>query len=256
VQVTVLGKSPSWQDRGGACSGYLIEAGGVRLLLDCGSGVFAKLREVCDYVDVNAIVLTHLHADHILDLVPFASALRYSGRQVSRRPALWGPPGAIARLDAFTSALWGEDTHGLGVAFDLHEYDPGTELDLGPVRLHFCEVPHFITAFAVEVREAADGARFTFGSDSGPNPQLAAFARGTDVLMLEATLGAQEPPADEFRGHMTARDAGELARAAQAGRLVVTHFSDELDPAAVRALAQAGFGGEVELAEPGLRLSI
>ena len=70
MRITVLGKSPAWQDAGGACSGYLIEEDGYTLLLDCGNGVFAKLRGHRDYVDVDAVLISHLHADHFLDLVP------------------------------------------------------------------------------------------------------------------------------------------------------------------------------------------
>src|SRR4051812_12511301 len=99
MRITVLGKSPAWQDVGGACSGYLIEGGGMRVLLDCGPGVFAKLRERLDYVDVDAVVISHLHADHVNDLVPFASALRYSGRVGDVRPRLLAPPGAQEVLE-------------------------------------------------------------------------------------------------------------------------------------------------------------
>ena len=81
MRVTVLGKSPSWQDAGGACSGYLIEEGDTAVLLDCGNGVFCKLRRYRDYVAVDAVVLSHLHADHFLDLVPFSYALTYAPRQ-------------------------------------------------------------------------------------------------------------------------------------------------------------------------------
>src|SRR3954449_5466587 len=110
MRITVLGKSPAWQDAGGACSGYLVEGGGVRVLLDCGPGVFAKLRRFADYVDVDAVVISHLHADHILDLVPFASGLRYAPRQqpvpvgghpgtdAPAKPRLLAPPGAEAAL--------------------------------------------------------------------------------------------------------------------------------------------------------------
>ncbi len=72
MRITVLGKSPSWQDAGGACSGYLVEEAGTFLLLDCGNGVFSKLRRHRDYVAVDVIVISHLHADHFLDLVPYA----------------------------------------------------------------------------------------------------------------------------------------------------------------------------------------
>ena len=71
MQITVLGKSPSWQDAGGACSGYLVADGDTRLLLDCGNGVFAKLREHLQYTDIDAVLVSHLHADHILDLIPY-----------------------------------------------------------------------------------------------------------------------------------------------------------------------------------------
>src|SRR3954449_12790557 len=98
MRITVLGKSPAWQDVGGACSGYLIEGGGVRVLLDCGPGVFAKLRSRVDYVDVDAVVISHLHADHVTDLVTFASALRY-GTRPAVAPRLIAPPGAHAVLE-------------------------------------------------------------------------------------------------------------------------------------------------------------
>ena len=92
VRITVLGKSPAWQDADGACSGYLVEGGGQRVLLDCGPGVFAKLRRFVDYIDVDAVVISHLHADHILDLVPFASGLRYAPRQQPARSAAGRAP--------------------------------------------------------------------------------------------------------------------------------------------------------------------
>src|SRR5919112_3321900 len=81
MRLTVLGKSPSWQDAGGACSGYLIEEDGVAVVLDCGNGVFSKLRRFRDYTRVDAVVISHLHADHFLDLVPFSYALTYAPRQ-------------------------------------------------------------------------------------------------------------------------------------------------------------------------------
>src|ERR671938_1206608 len=108
MRLTVLGKSPSWQDAGGACSGYLVQEDGTTVLVDCGNGVFAKLRERIDYVDVDAVVLSHLHADHFLDLVPFAYALTYAPRQQPvpvylwpgtddpAKPALHAPKGAHA----------------------------------------------------------------------------------------------------------------------------------------------------------------
>jgi ribonuclease BN (tRNA processing enzyme) len=109
IRLTVLGKSPSWQDCDGACSGYLAEVAGQRLLIDCGNGVFAKLRRHAAYEAVDAVVVSHVHADHILDLVPFAYALTYGPRRRDGRPRLDGPPGlrdALRRL----CGSWGSET--------------------------------------------------------------------------------------------------------------------------------------------------
>ena len=113
MRLTVLGKSPSWQDAGGACSGYLLEDGDTAVLVDCGNGVFAKLRQRIDYVDVDAVVISHLHADHFLDLVPYSYALSYAPRQqpvpVDRWPGTDDParPGCALRPGRGTrSAGW------------------------------------------------------------------------------------------------------------------------------------------------------
>src|SRR3954447_9354136 len=102
MRLTVLGKSPSWQDAGGACSGYLIEEDGASVVLDCGNGVFSKLRRFRDYTCVDAVVISHLHADHFLDLVPFAYALTYAPRQqsvpVDRWPGTDTPARCCMRL--------------------------------------------------------------------------------------------------------------------------------------------------------------
>ena len=252
--MTVLGKSPAWADAGGACSGYLVESGGTCLLLDCGSGVLGKLRVQRDYATVDAVVLSHLHADHMLDLVPFASALLYGPRWSAGgpgrpRPALHVPPGgrdALARVCAgagmFASHV--ED------AFALREYDPARGLDVGALRLRFQPVPHFVPAHAVEVADG--GGRLTFSADSGPCEELSAFARGTDLLLIEAGQTEAELRAsgagDGQRGHLTPREAGEHGRLAGARRLVLTHISDEVDQATARAEAATAFGGEVEIA--------
>ena len=126
MRITVLGKSPAWQDAGGACSGYLVEAGGRCLLLDCGNGVFAKLRAARAFTDVCAVVISHLHADHFIDLVPYAYALAYShqARAAGSRPLLYAPPGARETFRRITGAWQAEEL--IEQAFELHEYDPAT----------------------------------------------------------------------------------------------------------------------------------
>jgi ribonuclease BN (tRNA processing enzyme) len=257
VRITVLGKSPSWQDAGGACSGYLVEEDGFGLLLDCGNGVFSKLRHYRDYVDVDAVLISHLHADHFLDLVPFSYALQYAPRQqpvavggwpgTSRpaRPQLYAPMGA-GDMFRHLVACWGDEEL-VERAFELTEYDGPDSLSLGPFGVRFCEVPHYTRTFAVEI--ADHRGRFTYSADCSPNEQLVQFADGTDLLLIEATL--PRPERTGKRGHLTPAEAGEHGARAGARRLVLTHFSDELDPGWARAEAADAYGGPVELAHEG-----
>jgi ribonuclease BN (tRNA processing enzyme) len=258
VRITVLGKSPSWQDAGGACSGYLVEERDFALLLDCGNGVFSKLRRYRDYVEVGAVVISHLHADHFLDLVPFAYALTYAPRQQPvavggwpgtdhpARPLLFAPAGAT-EIFRHIVGCWGQEDL-IERAFEIHEYELPGEEQIGPFAVRFCEVPHYTETAAVELA-CNGGRRFTYSADCSPNQALVDFATGTDMLLIEATL--PRPERTGMRGHLTAREAGEHGRRAGAQRLVITHISDELDEEWARSEAVQSFGGPVDVAAEG-----
>jgi ribonuclease BN (tRNA processing enzyme) len=259
MRITVLGKSPSWQDAGGACSGYLVEDGDTRLLLDCGNGVFGKLRERMDYTQVDAILISHLHADHILDLVPFAYALTYAPRQQPvpvagypgtdspARPRLIAPDGATDTFHRLVGSWGGEDL--IDNAFALEEYDRASTVEVGTLRARFKEVPHFTTTYAIDFSSTAGGGRFTYGADCRPGDELVEIARDTDLLLVEATL--PRPERDGHRGHMTPAEAGDHARRAGARRVVLTHISDELDLSWAKEEGTAAFGAEVDVAREG-----
>ena len=256
MKITVLGKSPAWQDAGGACSGYLIEEGETTLLLDCGGGVFGKLREHVDYTEVDAVVISHVHADHFIDLVPYSYALLLTPRQQPvpvaghpgtddpARPRLIVPPGARQRFRTVVGA-WGDEEL-IEQAFAIEDYDP-RPVEIGPLRLRFAEVPHFILTHAVNLVGA--GGRFTFGADCRPCDELVEAARDTDLLFVEATL--PRPERTGIRGHLTPEEAGDHARRAGAKRVVLTHISDELDAEWAREEGERGFGGPVEVASAG-----
>jgi len=263
MRLTVLGKSPAWQDAGGACSGYLIEEGDTALVVDCGNGVFAKLRERIDYTDVDAVAVTHMHADHFFDLFPFAYGLLLTPRQQPvpvagwpgtpdpARPRLIAPLGAGVTLRSIASA-WGDEAL-VESAFRLEEYEEPAVVQVGQITLRFAEVPHYILTFAIEVR-AADGTRITFGADCCPNDALVEFARDTDLLVIEATL--PRPERTGIRGHLTAEEAGEHARRAGAKSVLLTHVSDELDAEQVAAEGSRGFGAPVTVASEGATLDV
>ncbi len=263
MKFSVLGKSPAWQDAGGACSGYLVSQDDSTILLDCGNGVFGKMRKYCDYVDIDAIFISHLHADHFLDLIPFAFGLTHAPRQQPvpvgewpgtdnpARPVLYGPPGARAAF-SHVCEIWGmcsliED------AFDFREFDPSERIEVGGMTVSFREVPHYIETWAIEVT-GPGGGRLTYGADCRPNEALVDFARDTDLLIAEATL--PRPERHGVRGHLTPGEAGEHAAAAGAKRLLLTHISDELDPEWAVAEAARAFDGPLEVASEGMEIDL
>src|SRR5690606_27963618 len=141
-----------------------------------------------DYADVDAVVISHLHADHFLDLVPFSYALTHSPRRAGgadgRRPALWAPAGARDTFRRVVGA-WGDGTL-VEAAFGLREYAVGDEVAAGPLRVTFAAVPHYVPTCAIAVTAGNGAGRFVFGADHGPTPALTAFGRDAALLLVEA----------------------------------------------------------------------
>jgi len=259
VRLTVLGKSPSWQDAGGACSGYLVEEQDTRLLVDCGNGVFAKLREHVDYVDVDAVVVSHLHADHFLDLVPYSYALTYAPRQQPvpvppwpgtddpARPELHVPPGATDVFRRVVGAWGNEDL--IENAFEMREYEVSSRLEIGHLVVTFRAVPHFLETYAMCLSSKSGNGRLVYGADTSPTDSLKDFAADADLLVIEATL--PRPERTGVRGHLTPGEAGEHAEGANVDRVLLTHISDELDATWARDEARRTFSGRVDVASDG-----
>jgi ribonuclease BN (tRNA processing enzyme) len=213
---------------------------------------------------VDAVVISHLHADHFLDLVPFSYALTYAPRQqpvpVDRwpgtdnpaRPELHGPPGARETFRKVVGC-WGNNDL-IENAFDLTEYDASSELSIGPVSVTFQEVPHYTETFAMRISSRNGSGEIVYGADSRPTEALTRFAIGADLLLVEATLPRPERSGE--RGHLTPAEAGEHARAANAKRLVLVHISDELDADWARGEAEEAFGGPVEVASEGATFEV
>jgi ribonuclease BN (tRNA processing enzyme) len=215
-------------------------------------------------VDVDAVVLSHLHADHFLDLVPYAYALTYAPRQqpvpVDRWPGtdcpacpvLHAPPGARDLFRRVVGAWGNEDL--IEKAFELREYDPKQEIEIGPIRIAFQPVPHFTETFAMSISSSNGSGRIVYGADSRPTEALEEFARDADLMLVEATL--PRPERTGMRGHLTAEEAGGHARAAGAKRLLLVHISDELDADAAREQAAKVFEGPVEVAREGATFDV
>jgi ribonuclease BN (tRNA processing enzyme) len=141
--------------------------------------------------------------------------------------------------------VWGDEGL-IEAAFELEEYDTDSRLEVGPLRLRFATVPHYILTHAVEVSSVETGGRLVFSADCSPNDELVEFARDADLLLIEATL--PRPERTGVRGHLTPAEAAEHARRAGARHVVLTHISDELDPDWAREQGSEGFGAPVDVA--------
>ncbi len=215
MRLRVIGSSPAWPNPGGACSGYLVDG---RLLLDCGPGVLAKLREREPWPTVEAIAITHLHLDHWGDLIPWVWGSLFGPGEPVPRAQLWLPPGSREQLRPVLSVLGSEDM--FDRAFDVSEYESRVPFTVAGLEVTAVPVDHYdMQAFGFRVK----GDRtLAYSGDSGPSDALAELAQDADLLLSEATLenGGYDGPE---RGHLSPEEAKQAAAHARAVRIVLTH---------------------------------
>jgi ribonuclease BN (tRNA processing enzyme) len=241
----VLGCAPAGGNPGEPCSGYLVSAGGSRVLLDCGPGVLSSLL-LREAAPLDAIVLSHLHFDHVADLIPLGFAHVFGLASDWKPPALYAPPGGEARLTALCEASGHGGDHLTACGLSVREYDPAAVLEVGDASLTFRELRHPGVSHAIRVE--AGGGVFVYSGDSAVTPAFGEHAAGADLLLSEATA----LPSSEV--HMPAGDVGRIAREAGCKALVLTHVG-VLERSAALRQAREAFGGPVVAAVPGLRVS-
>ena len=242
MKLTVMGCAGTHPARDRACSSYLVEHDGFRLLVDCGNGSLSNLQKRLDPAQVDAVLLTHLHVDHFGDLYGLYYALRFhpDGR---RSVPVHAPPGADKHI---AQLLHGDPDDTFHAVCRFHDASPGDTLDLGPLRVELHAANHPITTLAPRI--SAGGAVLAYSADSGPTDALVDCARGADLFMADCSwLERMRPLPDGV--HMTAREAGAHAARAGAARLLVTHVYPTTDPAEAAAEAADVFDGEIVVAE-------
>jgi len=221
VKLRIVGCSPAWPNPGGAQSGYLVEDAGGRLLLDCGPGVLARLRDWEDWPRVDAIAITHWHLDHWGDVVPWVWAAQFGPASKLAAPELWVPPEGRDFLSDLGGRL-GQPKM-FEQAFDVREYEPGRPFEsvgmlVTPVRVLHYELE------AYGFRVSANGTVLAYSGDSGPNGGLAELAQDADLFVCEATLAdGHEEREGRPRGHLSAREAESISTSAGVKRLLLTH---------------------------------
>ena len=232
MKLTILGNNGPYPAPGGACSGYLLESdsGNTAILIDCGTGVLANLMGVGALDRLDAVILSHLHYDHMSDMLPMQYALQFNPR---RHPlpvyAPEAPEQVRALLDCSCYDLWS-----------------CKEMTIGEMRVTFNPARHPVPTNAIAV--ACDGARFVFTGDSNDDLLVEMFCEGADLLLADA--GLNEADWKPIAPHYSAALCGRLARKCRAKRLLLTHFNPKYDPEQLLDEARAEFPG-AEIAEIG-----
>lgn len=253
MRLTVLGGSAAGVNTGAGSSGYLVDSGTSRVVLDLGPGTLLELRRHADFRALDGVVISHLHLDHVLDLGVLRFALAYNPVKPGKRIPVWLPPGGLNLLDRFarTFAEPGEEGDFFTSVMDVQEYDPNTRLTIGDLVLTFAPTVHYVPCWAIRL-DIADQPSLGYTADTGPAAPLAGFFKGVEVLISESTLTEPDDHPIELRGHLTASEAGTLATNAGAGTLVLSHIWEECGFERVEADATATFGGRVVVAHPGV----
>ena len=243
MRLTIIGCSGSFPGPGSPASCYLLEADGFRLLLDLGNGALGALQRHAGMYDIDAVCLSHLHADHCLDLCSYSVARTYPPGGARPRIPVYGPAGTQQRMD---QAFGLHEPRGMAGAFDFVTLTPGTR-QVGPLRMTLATMNHPVETFGFRIEHA--GRVIAYSADTGPTEALAELARGADLLLCEASfLDGPGLPEDV---HLTARQAGEYAAAGGVGHLVLTHLVPWNDREQSLREAASAYSGPLSLAASG-----
>lgn len=245
MRLTVLGAAGSYPTAAEPGAGFLVETAGARLVLDFGPGTFAELAARLPIHAIDALVVSHGHADHAADLLAWYHAARYGVMPRAAIP-LFAPDDVVERVGAFLR----KDAEELGLVFDHHPVVPGTTGSVAGVELRFGSVAHPVPAVATRLE--AGGRSLLYSGDTGPCAAVVELGAGVDLFVCEATT-LTDPVAGL---HCDVESAAAMAAEAGAGSLLLTHLREDVDHAEAVAIASATFGGLVSVARSGLSLSI
>jgi ribonuclease BN (tRNA processing enzyme) len=248
--LAVLGCATPYPTVDNPCSGYLVSHGDVRVWVDAGTGTLAALQRHARLDELDAIWISHLHADHNADLLTAYYGALYADIELAAPIPLFGPPGIADRLAHFLTNSVARSP--VESAFAVDELHDGHEVHVGELTLTSSTVAHGIPgAFALRVEAA--GRSLVYSGDTAPCGNLTTLAEGCDVLLCEA--GSTAAPGAE-QVHHTPEDAGDTARTARARRLIVTHVERSLAPQQAAARASTRFSGPVDHAAPHATFSV
>lgn len=241
MKVTILGNSAPYAGRGRACSGYLLRSEGGSVLVDCGPGVVARLQDHIDLGDISAIVLSHFHADHFADLLTLKYAV-----QLGKGTGVYDDPIPLfIPREGSTKFLETYITDGYLQYFDVNIIFDGARYVIEDQVFSFTRVTHAVPAYGMRVHEAGSEDRvYAYSADTGKDEAVYRVAKDAEVFMCEASW-QDASPRNSAVGHLSAREAGEIAKASGVNRLILTHLFPEHDPAVSEREASEAFGRKV-----------
>jgi ribonuclease BN (tRNA processing enzyme) len=249
MRLTVLGCAGSFPGPEAPCSSYLIEADGFRLLMDFGTGSMSTLQRFAGLYHFDALLLTHLHPDHMLDACQYIVARRYAPDGPLPPLPVYAPVAAPERLAA---AYGGSSEAALGDVYTFYALQPGT-FPIGPLQVTVDRVNHPIETYGVRIEH--HGRVLAYSADTAPCEALIRLAQGADVFLCEASyLDGMDNPPDL---HLTGREAAEHATKAGVGKLLLTHLVTAWGSEALTAeAARSAFDGPIDIVRPGARYEI
>lgn len=238
MKLTVLGNNGPYPNAGGSCSGYLLEEGQTKVLIDCGNGVLSNLFKVCDLDEIDGIFLSHLHSDHMSDILimKYAIGLNKSKDNFERSIPLYLP---MEDLDLVNRLNYND-------AFTILPIEESNSININELKVEFKKMSHPVETYGIKVKN--DKSVLVYSADTSYNEGLIDFANNADFFLCEA--GVLEEDMTETTPHLSPRQAGEIATRAHVKRLVLTHFWPKYRLDKIINQAKESYDSILELSEP------
>lgn len=244
MKLTIIGCWGGYPKANEASTGYLLEHDGFRLMIDFGSGVLAKLQNFIKPEELDALVLSHYHPDHVADIgvLQHARLIQgFLGSKSSQLPIY----GHVKDMQEFSKLTYKNITKGIA-------YNPDKKLEAGPFTISFMAAIHPAPCYAMRIE--VDGKALVFTGDTSFKEEFISFAKDADLLLSECNFyGSQD---GRGAGHMNSYDNGKLARNANVKQLILTHLPHYGELEQLVAEASTEYKGPIILAKEGLEITL
>ena len=258
TRLTILGGSAAGVSTGQGCSGYLVQTDNTNLVLDLGPNTLLELRKHTNFRELDGIVISHLHMDHLLDLFALRFALAYNPTRPSKPVPLFLPPGGLGFMEKAADLFITDDKDQgqyFSTVYDMQEYDPASSIRIGDFTLTFAPTLHIIPCWAIRIHSADDSGDLFYTADTGADADLSDISSGASVVLAESAGPPNADPAGYLGMHLLPQQAAKIADEAGASHLVLTHIWEEYGPDSFVEAARAHFTGRISLATPGVSFS-